>query len=66
MALNKIFCKYVFHCQLLEGVAVCPGAVPHEARVDVLLDAAPRTEAQWLRIVTTEIDHVRTVPSSQF
>ena len=37
---------------------MCPGAVPHEARIDILLDAPPRTEAQWLRIVTTEIDHV--------
>ena len=46
--------------QLLEGVAVCPSAVPHEARIDIHLDAPPVTEATWLRIVTTEIDHVRT------
>lgn len=35
-----------------------PNAVPHEARIDVLLDALPTVEAKWLRVVTTEIDHV--------
>lgn len=38
---------------------VCPGAVPHEARVDVLVEAMPVTEAKWLLAVTTEIDYVR-------
>ena len=37
---------------------MCPGAVPHEARIDILLDAPPAIEAHWLRVVTTEIDHV--------
>ena len=36
-----------------------PGAVPHEARVDVLVEAVPVTEAKWLRAVTMEIDYVR-------
>lgn len=47
--------------QLQEGVDVCPSAVPHEARVDVLLHALPETEAKWLRTVTMEIDYVRVV-----
>ena len=35
-----------------------PGAVPHEARIEILFGGPPVIEAKWLRLVTTEIDYV--------
>ena len=64
MCLRVYYAQYIFQCtcivllQLIDGVDVCPGAVPHKARVDVLLDASLETEARWLHVVTTEMDYV--------
>ena len=44
---------------MLQLLAVSPSAIPHEARLDILLDAVPETEAKWLRVVTMEIDYVK-------